>query len=126
MTNDTQTAIELAPCPFCGSDRFKPEIKRFALDWCVLCTQCGAETGDTFSELDAVNEWNARTLTAEIARLRTALEFYADTETLWEPCEDNGEHGLFRYSICGTMSPWTVALAALKGEESKLIGEEGE
>jgi len=52
------------------------------------------------------------------SNLRGALEFYADPhEGIWEPCEDNGEHGLFRFYITGTSHPREIARRALATAE---------
>lgn len=46
---------------------------------------------------------------------RRALEFYADPhEGIWEPCEDNGEHGLYRFYITGTCHPREPARRAVE------------
>jgi hypothetical protein len=65
---------ELKACPFCGSEAETdvPPMRRE-----VTCTDCGA-----FAL--TVGAWNTRpeedTLRAYVARLRLALEFYADRD----------------------------------------------
>lgn len=74
---------EMLPCPFCGSDQFKPKVCKDILDYCILCTQCGVESGDADSEEEAVQFWNTRAApTFTVGQLCELLAKGNEQETL--------------------------------------------
>lgn len=55
--------MEIKPCPFCGSNKCGENYQHgFAEGWVVRCNSCGAN-GQVFeNEQDAIEQWNAVSL----------------------------------------------------------------
>jgi len=64
MKEKREAAIELKPCPFCGSDgvglAYKPHPIQPNEFHGVSCLPCGAHGGFQTSEKAAIEKWNAR------------------------------------------------------------------
>lgn len=47
--------VELKPCPFC-----KCKDIEIIGDFCIVCSECGAEGGYYYDLESAINAWNSR------------------------------------------------------------------
>lgn len=89
-------SAKLLPCPFCGprQSQISTWFDDMSQRWRVGCGRCGASSGTTKKERDAIAGWNTRNPDNET--LKHALE------TLATNAEINGQHVIshdFRHVI---------------------------
>lgn len=64
--------VELKPCPFCGGESGLGVVR--GVGFYALCAECITQGPYCWTEEEAANAWNARSVDAENARLREELE----------------------------------------------------
>ena len=76
----TQDAQQLLPCPFCGGEA---EIESEGVTWYIWCDTCDFSIDWFVSSSHAIQCWNRRAESAELAALREAMQKLVGIVRAW-------------------------------------------